>query len=84
MSVQLQQYMDAHNRQAEMIGNLKAELIMYRHFAVQAASAIEQLKHCLLRHYDAHSAFANDRAALLDADLVLAEAYKLTQKEALQ
>jgi hypothetical protein len=78
MSVQLQQYMDAHNRQAEMIGNLKAELIMYRHFAVQAASAIEQLKHCLLRHYDAHSAFANDRAALLDADLVLAEAYKLT------
>jgi len=62
--------MDAHNKQAEMIGNLKAELIMYRHFTVQAASAIEQLKHCLLRHYDAHS--------LLDADLVLAEAYKLT------
>lgn len=84
MSVQLQQYMDAHNRQAEMIGNLKAELIMYRHFTVQAASAIEQLKHCLLRHYDANLAFANDRAALLDADLVLAEAYKLTQKEVLQ
>jgi len=81
MSVQLQQYMDAHNRQAEMIGNLKAELIMYRHFTVQAASAIEQLKHCLLKHYDAHSAFTNDRAALLDADLVLAEAYKLTQRE---
>ena len=81
MSVQLQQYMDAHNRQAEMIDNLKAELIMYRHFAVQAASAIEQLKHCLLKHYDAHSAFPNDRAALLDADLVLAEAYKLTAKE---
>ena len=73
--------MDAHNRQAEMIGNLKAELIMHRHVVVQAASAIEQLKHCLLRHYDANSAFANDRTALLDADLVLAEAYKLTQKE---
>jgi hypothetical protein len=66
----------------EMIGNLKAELIMHRHVVVQAASAIEQLKHCLLRHYDANSAFSNDRAALLDADLVLAEAYKLTQKEA--
>jgi hypothetical protein len=57
------------------------ELIMYRHVVVQAASAIEQLKHCLLKHYDAHSAFANDRAALLDADLVLAQAYKLTTKE---
>jgi hypothetical protein len=54
---------------------------MYRHVLVQAASAIEQLKHCLLKHYDAHSAFANDRAALLDADLVLAQAYKLTTKE---
>jgi hypothetical protein len=58
------------------------ELLMYRHVLAQAASAIEQLKHCLLRHYDAHSAFANDRAALLDADLVLAQAYRLTTKEA--
>jgi hypothetical protein len=58
------------------------ELLMYRHVLAQAASAIEQLKHCLLKHYDAHSAFANDRAALLDADLVLAQAYKLTTKEA--
>jgi len=74
--------MDGIHRQAEMIGNLKAEFIMHRHLAVQAASAIEQLKHCLLRHYDANSAFANDRAALLDADLVLALAYKLTTKEA--
>lgn len=57
------------------------ELIMCRHVLAQAASAIEQLKHCLLKHYDAHSAFANDRAALLDADLVLAESYKLTTKE---
>lgn len=76
-----QQYMDAHNRQAEMIGNLKADLIMYKHFTVQAASALEQLKHCLLNRYDAHAASAKDRAALLDADLVLAEAYKLAQKE---
>lgn len=66
----------------EIIGNLRAELIMHRHVVAQAASAIEQLKHCLLRHYDANSAFANDRAALLDADLVLAQAYKLTTKEA--
>jgi hypothetical protein len=58
------------------------ELLMYRHVLAQAASAIERLKHCLLKHYDAHSAFANDRAALLDADLVLAQAYKLTTKEA--
>jgi hypothetical protein len=57
------------------------KLLMYRHALSQAASVIEQLKHCLLRHYDAHSAFANDRAALLDADLVLAQAYKLTMKE---
>ena len=73
--------MDAHNKQAEMIGNLKADIIMYRHLAVQAASALERLKHCLLKHYDANSASAQDRAALLDADLVLAESYKLTQKE---
>jgi len=72
--------MDAHNRQAELLCSLKAELVMYRHLAVQAASALEQLKHCLLKHYDANSASAQDRAALLDADLVLAEAYKLTQK----
>ena len=73
--------MDAHNKQAEMISNLKADIIIHRHLAVQAASAIEQLKHCLLKHYDANSAFPSDRAALLDADLVLAESYKLTQKE---
>lgn len=73
--------MEAHNRQAELIGNLRAELIMYKHLAVQAASALGQLKYRLLSHYDAHSASAQDRAALLDADLVLAEAYKLTQKE---
>ena len=73
--------MDAHNKQAEMIGNLKEDIIMYRHLAVQAASALEQLKHCLLKHYDANSASAQDRAALLDADPVLAESYKLTQKE---
>ena len=79
--IQLKQYMDAHNRQAEMIGNLRAELIMYRHLAVQAASALGQLKHRLLSHYDANSASAQDRAALLDADLVLAEAYKLNNKE---
>ena len=73
--------MDAHNRQAEMIGNLKAELIMHRHLAVQAASAIEQLKHRLLSHYDANSASAQDRAALLDADLVLSECYRMNLKE---
>ena len=68
--------------ESKIIGDLKSQLIMHRHVVVQAASAIEQLKHCLLKHYDANSAFANDRAALLDADLVLAQAYKLTMKEA--
>lgn len=69
------------NNQAEIIGNLRAELVMYKHLTSQAASALGQLKHCLLNYYDAHAASAQDRAALLDADLVLAEAYKLTQKE---
>jgi len=81
---QLAQYVTVHNKQVELISQLRGELAKYRHISQQAASALEHLKHCLLSHYDAHSASAQDRAALLDADLVLAEAYKLTQKEAVK
>lgn len=61
------------------IADLKSELIMHRHFADKAVQAIQQLVSRLRnRTPDDISSFPGDRAALLDADLVLAEAYKLT------
>lgn len=52
---------------------------MHRHFADKAVQAIQQLVSRLRnRTPDDISSFPGDRAALLDADLVLAEAYKLT------
>jgi hypothetical protein len=65
------------------LADLKSQLIMHRHFADKAAQAIRQLAD-RIRHRtpDNISSFPGDRAALLDADLVLAEAYKLTTKEA--
>jgi hypothetical protein len=64
------------------LADLKAELILHRHFADKAVQAIQQLVSRLRnRTPDDLSSFPGDRAALLDADLVLAEAYKLTQRE---
>lgn len=61
------------------IADLKTQLIMHRHFADKAVEAIQQLVSRLRnRTPDDISSFPGDRAALLDADLVLAEAYKLT------
>jgi hypothetical protein len=61
------------------LADLKSQLIMHRHFADKAVQAIQQLADRLRqRTPDDISSFPGDRAALLDADLVLAEAYKLT------
>lgn len=61
------------------IADLKSELILHKHFADKAVQAIQQLVSRLRnRTPDDLSSFPGDRAALLDADLVLAEAYKLT------
>jgi hypothetical protein len=79
--MQINQYIESHNKQVEVISNLRAELLMHRHVVIQAASVLQHMKDRLLNHYDAHSPSPQDRAVLLDADLVLAEAYKLSQKE---
>lgn len=61
------------------IADLKTQLIMHRHFTDKAVEAIQQLVSRLRnRTPDDISSFPGDRAAILDADLVLAEAYKLT------
>jgi len=67
----------------KIIADLRSELVLHRHFTDKAVQAIQQLVD-RLRHRtpDDISSFPGDRAALLDADLVLAEAYKLTTKEA--
>lgn len=52
---------------------------MHKHFVGKAVEAILQLVSRLRnRTPDDLASFPGDRAALLDADLVLAEAYKLT------
>jgi hypothetical protein len=60
------------------IAELRAELIRHRHLTKMAASAIqalvERLRHRLI---DDTKSLPGDRMALLDADLVMAEAYKL-------
>jgi hypothetical protein len=61
------------------LADLKSQLIMHKHFAEKAVQAIRQLADRLRqRTPEDISSFPGDRAALLDADLVLAEAYKLT------
>jgi hypothetical protein len=61
------------------LADLKSQLIMHRHFADKAVQAIQQLADRLRqRTPEDISSFPGDRAALLDADLVLSEAYKLT------
>lgn len=79
--VQLRQYQEAHNKQAETITQLRNQLRQYKHFCLQAAEVIESLKHRVLRTNDNDSAFPNDRTILLDADLVLSECYKMNLKE---
>ncbi len=61
------------------IAELRAELIRHKHFTEMAASAIKALADRLRqRLIDDTRSMPGDRAALLDADLVMAEAYKLT------
>lgn len=79
--LQLQQYIDAHNKQVDTIAKLKAQVTQYKHFCLQAAEVIEALKHRVLRTNDNDSAFPNDRTILLDADLVLSECYRMNLKE---
>lgn len=63
----------------KIIADLRSELVLHRHFADKAVQAIQQLADRLRqRTPDDISSFPGDRAALLDADLVLSEAYKLT------
>jgi Mg2+ and Co2+ transporter CorA len=82
METQLQQYIDAHNRQAQAIGELKTTLLAYRHLAAKSQECIEQLVQRLrYRAPDDLKAYPGDRAALLDADLVLAQIYKTFQAE---
>jgi hypothetical protein len=78
MELQLQQYIDAHNRQAQVISELKQEIMLHRHLTERSVEAIQQLVARLRgRTPDDLDSFPGDRAALLDADLVLAEAYRL-------
>jgi hypothetical protein len=79
--IQLRQYQDAHNKQAETITQLRNQLRQYKHFCLQAAEVIEALKHRVLRTNDNANAFPNDRTVLLDADLVLSECYRMNLKE---
>lgn len=61
------------------LAEIRAELIRHRHFTNMASAAIQQLVQRLRnRLIDDTQAMPGDRAALLDADLVMAEAYKLT------
>jgi len=58
---------------------MRAQLIRHKHFAEMASSAIKALADRLRqRLIDDTKSMPGDRAALLDADLVMAEAYKLT------
>ena len=78
MELQLQQYIDAHNKQAQVINQMRHELMAHRHLTERSIEAIQQLVARLRgRTPDDLNSFPGDRAALLDADLVLAEAYRL-------
>lgn len=64
------------------IAELRAELIRHKHFTRMASEAISQLATRLRnRLTNDMDSMPGDRAALLDADLVMAEAYKLAQED---
>lgn len=64
------------------IAELRAQLMRHKHFAHMASTAIQALAIRLRqRLIDDTKSMPGDRSALLDADLVMAEAYKLTQSD---
>lgn len=64
------------------IADLRAELIRHRHFTKMADRAIKDLSMRLRqRLMNDMESTPGDRSALLDADLVMAEAYKLIQQD---
>lgn len=63
------------------INDLRNELIRHKHFTNMAEKAVQRLSVCLRRKIiNDLDSMPGDRAALLDADLVMAEAYKLNQR----
>ena len=69
------------DKMEEKIKNIHNELIRLRHFAWQSTQCVEELSRRVRnRRPDDMTAWPGDRAALLNADLVMSEAYKLNQK----
>lgn len=67
---------------SKQLAELRAELIRHKHFTKMANDAIQQLSTRLRqRLINDMDSTPGDRSALLDADLVMAEAYKLNTLE---
>ena len=82
MELQQEETLTNNMSLAQAVGELRAKLIMYRHLTSKSSDCIQQLVARLRgRTPDDLSSYPGDRAALLDADLVMAEIYRMLHVE---
>lgn len=82
MELQHNEQVDNIKLMEHIITEMQAKLIMYRHLVDKSHDCIRQLAARLRgRMPDDLDSFPGDRAALLDADLVMAEIYRTFQSE---
>lgn len=82
MELQQEETLTSNISLAQTVGELRAKLIMYRHLATKSNDCIQQLvQRVRNRTPDDLASYPGDRAALLDADLVMAEIYRMLHVE---
>lgn len=82
MELQQEEQVERFTEAGVAIAEMKAKVIMYRHLIDKSNDCITQLAARLRnRTPDDLSSYPGDRAALLDADLVLSQIYRTFQSE---
>ena len=82
MELQQEEQVESLKVAGRAIADMRARVIMYRHLVDRSHDCIAQLAERLRnRTPDDLSSYPGDRAALLDADLVLSQIYRTFQSE---
>jgi len=82
MELQQEEQVESIKATGLALAEMRSRLIMYKHLAERSNDCIQQLVQRLRnRTPDDLSSFPGDRAALLDADLVLSQIYRTLQAE---
>jgi ATP-dependent Clp protease ATP-binding subunit ClpA len=82
MELQQEEQVESFKAAGRAIADMRARVIMYRHLVDKSHDCIAQLAARLRnRTPDDLSSYPGDRAALLDADLMLSEIYRIFYSE---